>query len=126
MIKVFFDEKCNLCSKEINYYKKIAPKNIFSWQDVNSENNDLKNMGIKTSDALKYLHVLNNNKLYIGIDGFIVIWENLSYWKVLGKIISLPILKHITSLAYKLFANWRFNKLDHCLIAKQNDKTLNN
>ncbi|MDE4948910.1 DUF393 domain-containing protein, partial [Francisella tularensis subsp. holarctica] len=28
MIKVFYDGLCGLCTKEINQYKKIAPKNI--------------------------------------------------------------------------------------------------
>ena len=29
LTKVFYDGKCGLCSKEINYYKKISPDNIF-------------------------------------------------------------------------------------------------
>ena len=28
LTKVFYDGKCGLCSKEINYYKRIAPKNL--------------------------------------------------------------------------------------------------
>ena len=34
MIKIFYDGKCGLCSKEINYYIKIAPKNVFDWFDI--------------------------------------------------------------------------------------------
>ena len=48
MIIVFFDGKCNLCSKEINYYRKIAPKGIFDWQDINIKGNDFIKTGIKT------------------------------------------------------------------------------
>ena len=29
MIKVFYDGKCGLCSKEINHYRKIAGAGIF-------------------------------------------------------------------------------------------------
>lgn len=124
MIIVFFDGKCNLCSKEINYYKRIAPRGIFNWQDINSSNNELKKKGIKTSSALKLLHVFYNNKLYIGLDAFIIIWNHIGYWKILSKFISLPIIKQLSNLAYIVFANWRFNKLDHCLLAKENDNKL--
>jgi|TARA_B110000438_G_scaffold169712_1_gene162231 predicted DCC family thiol-disulfide oxidoreductase YuxK len=122
MIKVFFDGKCNLCSKEINYYIKIAPSGIFDWQDINSLNDDFLNTGIKISDALKILHVIDtNNKLHLGIDAFIVIWNNLAYWKILAKVFSIPIIRQIANIVYKKFANWRFNRLPHCILAKNND-----
>ena len=125
MIKVFYDGKCNLCSKEINYYRKIATSGIFKWQDVNIKSNALINEGIKTSDALKILHVIDtNDKLYKGIDAFIVIWKNLKYWRLLGNFAALPIIKQILNLLYIAFANWRFNRLTHCIIAKENDKKL--
>jgi predicted DCC family thiol-disulfide oxidoreductase YuxK len=122
MIKVFFDGKCGLCSKEINYYIKIAPSGIFDWQDINLLNDGFVNRDIKISDALKILHVIdNNNKLHLGIDAFIVIWNNLAYWKILAKVFSTPVIKQIADLVYTKFANWRFNKLPHCLLAKNND-----
>ena len=33
-IKVYFDGNCGLCSKEINYYRKIDKKNIFEWVNI--------------------------------------------------------------------------------------------
>jgi len=124
MIIVFFDGKCNLCSKEINYYRKIAPKDVFDWQDINIKGNDFIKTGIKTSDGLKILHVLDNNVLYVGVDAFIIIWNNLSYWKILGMLVSLPLIKQMVGLAYRVFANWRFSGLEHCIIAKKNDDKL--
>ena len=35
LTKVFYDGKCGLCSKEINYYKKVAPKNMVGWMRSN-------------------------------------------------------------------------------------------
>ena len=125
MIKVFYDGKCNLCSSEINYYRRISPTGIFDWQDITLLNSDFINTGIKTSDALKMLHIIDNtNSLYIGVDAFIIIWNNLSYWKILARVLSMPIIRQIANITYRLFANWRFNRLTHCILQKNNDDKL--
>ena len=41
-IKVYFDGNCGLCSKEINYYRKIDKKNIFEWVNIYINDTDLK------------------------------------------------------------------------------------
>ena len=125
MIKVFYDGKCNLCSSEINYYRRISHTGIFDWVDINLMHSDFVNTGIKVSDALKILHVIdNNNKLHLGVDAFIIIWNNLSYWKILARIVSIPIIRQIVNITYRAFANWRFNRLTHCILAKKNDDKL--
>ena len=125
MIKVFYDGKCNLCSSEINYYRRISPTGIFDWLDINLMHSDFVNTGIKVSDALKILHVIdNNNKLHLGVDAFIIIWKKLSYWKILARIVSIPIIRQIVNITYRAFANWRFNRLTHCILAKKNDDKL--
>ena len=125
MIKVFYDGKCNLCSSEINYYRRISPTGIFDWVDINLMHSDFVNTGIKVSDALKILHVTdNNNKSHLGVDAFIIIWKNLSYWKILARIVSIPIIRQIINITYRAFANWRFNRLTHCILAKKNDDKL--
>ena len=45
-IKVYFDGNCGLCSKEINYYKKIDKKNTFDWINIYNDDTDLKKFGI--------------------------------------------------------------------------------
>ena len=51
-IKVYFDGNCGLCSKEINYYKKIDKKNTFDWVNIYNDDTDLKKFGITKSEAL--------------------------------------------------------------------------
>ena len=60
-IKVFYDGKCGLCSKEINYYKRIAPKNTFEWYDIAKNQNDLKH--IKVYVHFNFLFYLCNRVL---------------------------------------------------------------
>ena len=119
-IKVFYDGKCGLCSKEINYYKKIAPKNTFDWYDIATNQNDLKHINISQYDALMYLHVLDKqSNLKIGVDAFISIWSQLKFWNLLSILIKLPLIYSLAKFTYKIFAGYRFKKLAHCQIANR-------
>ena len=123
MISVFFDGKCNLCSKEINYYQRIAPKNTFNWVDITKTPGELDKFEIKLSDGLRLMHVADSNgNIFTGVDAFIIMWKQIKYWKFLGLFVSLPIVKQIAKLLYKYFADWRFNRYEHCLIAQENEK----
>ena len=123
MISVFFDGKCNLCSKEINYYQRIAPKNTFNWVDITKNPDELDRFEIKLSDGLRLMHVADSNgNISTGVDAFIIMWKQIKYWKFLGLFVSLPIVKQIANLLYQYFADWRFNRYEHCLIAQENEK----
>ena len=102
-IKVYFDGNCGLCSKEINYYNKIDKKNIFEWVNIYIHDTDLKKLGITKSEALMELHALDENgKFYKGIDSFILIWKNLSFfWSILGILVSFYPIYLIAKFAYR-------------------------
>jgi predicted DCC family thiol-disulfide oxidoreductase YuxK len=121
MITVFYDGKCSLCSKEINYYRKIAPNYVFEWKDITNSADDLKKHNISASEGLKLLHAIDENgRLHIGVDAFILIWKKLQYWKVLAYMTSLPAIRQIANIIYQVFADWRFKRLKHCqIVAKQ-------
>ena len=120
LIKVFYDGKCGLCSKEINYYKSIAPKNTFEWYDIATNQSDLKHIKVSQYDALMYLHVLDKqSNLRIGVDAFISIWCELRFWNLLSILIKLPFIHSLAKFMYKIFAGYRFKKLSHCQIANR-------
>ena len=115
MIKVMFDGKCPLCSKEINYYKRIAPPEVFDWLDIASNPELLKEFGISQITALKRLHVQNEKgEIKIGVDAFISIWRELSYWRILAWLVQLPLIHSLAQIIYNRFAEYRFSKLAHC------------
>lgn len=112
MITVFYDGNCGLCAKEIAHYKRIAHNGAFNWVDITQNIKPLNDLNITLEQAMKKLHTQDaNGKIYIGIDSFILIWKHLPYFKPLGYIVSLPIIKHIASFAYYKFANWRFKRI---------------
>ena len=117
MIDVYFDGKCGLCSKEIRYYQTIAPAGVFAWHDIARDPAPLAALGVAQETALRRLHVTDENKtLHQGVDGFIVIWQKLRYWYLLSLLVRLPLIHKIAEIAYNLFADYRFKKLDHCQI----------
>lgn len=123
MIIVFYDGKCGLCTKEINYYKEIAPPNVFDWQDITQDALLLEQEGIALSEGLKIIHVKNSHgAIKKGVDGFITIWQELPNWSILAKVVNTPIIKQLTNIAYLAFAKWRFKRLAHCQLASKDDK----
>jgi len=114
MISVFYDGKCGLCRREINHYIAIAPKNVFDWVDITIKPESFFAFGFSVADGLTALHVRDGNgKFHIGVEGFIIIWQNLPRWWLLAKLVNLPIIRHLAIFSYKIFANWRFKKLGY-------------
>ena len=54
-ISVFYDGKCGLCDKEISHYKKIAPPEIFNWQDITVCDKQLRERGVSLAGTKSYL-----------------------------------------------------------------------
>ena len=118
LITVFYDGACGLCSKEINHYRKIAPPDVFNWQDITKCDSQLKAEGITLADGLKLLHAKNTDgTIHIGVDAFILIWQQLNRWRILAVLVSIPGVRQIVDFAYRSFANRRFKHLEHCQAA---------
>ena len=117
MISIFYDGQCGLCTKEINYYKKIAPKNTFIFYDIINNVERIEKLGFNLQEGLLYLHVVNHdNKIKIGAEAFITIWENLKYWRLFAKIIASPPILFLAKIIYKRFSQYRFKKRGYCKI----------
>ena len=117
---VYFDGKCGLCSKEIRYYQRIAPANIFEWSDIATDPAPLAAHGIAQADALRRLHVQDHEgRWHIGVAAFVAIWRHLPYWQWLAPLVALPGIFHIADFLYRRFADYRFTRLPHCQIAQQ-------
>ena len=112
---IIFDDHCGMCSKEISYYKSLSTKNKFLWCDLHAESELLKQFNISRKDALMSLHAIDEEgKLYKSIDAFIIIWQELSYWKILAFIMKIPIINPIAKFLYQRFAVWRYARLNYC------------
>ena len=118
MIRVYYDGKCSLCKKEIEYYKTIAPINTFVWKDIATKPNHLEEINVSQSSALRRLHVLDNeNNLVVGFNAFIVIWSKMKWWQLIALLASLPIINQSLNYCYNWFADWKFRRSSHCKLS---------
>ena len=123
MLKVYYDGKCGLCRREIEYYKRVAPADQFVWLDIANDPAGLADLDISQSDALRRLHARDaSGAIFVGVAAFIAIWQGLNYWRYLAMIVNLPLLKPLAAFAYDRFADYRFSRLTHCQIAVRNAK----
>lgn len=120
MIKVFYDDRCPLCRREIEYYKKISPPAVIHWCGISQNTPTLEQHSISYTESLKILHAINTeNKMHKGVDAFILIWQQLPGWRWLAKLVALPLIYQVMKVIYSIFARWRFKKLDHCVLEKR-------
>jgi predicted DCC family thiol-disulfide oxidoreductase YuxK len=107
-MKIYYDNKCKICNKEIKFYKKFGVKNI-EWIGIHNKDLSLKNE--MKEKLLKKFHVvddLGNTK--IGVDAFIALWKKHGYFKYLAYIANIFFIKITLNLIYNIFAKYRYEK----------------
>ena len=122
MITVFYDDRCPLCRREIEYYKNKSASATINWCGISQHICTLEKHGVSYLASLKMLHAINaEGKICRGIDAFILIWQQLAGWKWLAWLINLPVIYRASKELYSIFAHWRFNGLSYCEIEKKNN-----
>jgi len=123
MLTVYYDGKCGLCRREIEYYKRVAPADRFVWLDIATDPASLADLDISQADALRRLHARDaSGVVYVGVAAFSAIWQGLNYWRYLAMIVNLPLLKPLAAFTYDRFADYRFSRLTHCQLAARTAK----
>ncbi len=114
MIRVFYDGRCGMCSREINYYRRIAPQNICEWIDITIQPQPLLHLGIELQDGLKRLYTQNSDgKIYQGVDSFLLIWQQIPRFRWLACIVRTKLFYAIASFLYVRFATWHFTRMGY-------------
>jgi predicted DCC family thiol-disulfide oxidoreductase YuxK len=115
LISVYYDGKCGLCAREIDYFKRHTPRTPVQWHDIARDPGLLEGTGLSQAEALLYMRVRDaSGTLHAGVDAFIVLWGQFRGWRLLAGVLSLPGLHFLASAAYRVFARIRFQKHPHC------------
>ena len=108
-IKVYFNDSCNICSMEINHYKKIANSDL-EWIDITNNDEAIKITSKSQKELLRRLHVINDGEVIGGAKAFIIIWSKIPKYKILSKIFSIKPLFVIFHYLYEIAAFFLFLK----------------
>ena len=119
MVKVFFNNSCNICRAEINHYKKHSDNGV-EWIDV-TNNEEAKKVTSKSyKELLRRMHVIQDGKVIDGAESFLIIWKNVPKYNFLYKIFKIKPLFFLLNIFYEIAAFFLFIKNKHLLNDEKN------
>ena len=108
-MKVFFNNSCKICKTEIDLYKKENIVEI-DWIDItNNDSAELETSKDK-KQLLRRLHVKDGDKIIQGAAAFLVVWKKIPKYRILYRILKLPIIFNLFSLFYEVIAFFLYLK----------------
>ena len=119
MVKVFFNNSCNICRAEINHYKKYSDSKI-EWVDVTNNLEAQKITSKSYRQLLRRMHIIEDGKIIDGAESFLIIWKNVPKYNFLYKIFKIKPLFFLLNIFYEIAAYFLFIKNKHLLSDEKN------
>ncbi len=114
MVKVFFNNSCNICRAEINHYKKHS-NNSIEWIDVTNNEEAQKVTSKSYKELLRRMHIIQDGRVIDGAESFLIIWKNVPKYNFLYKIFKNKPMFLILNIFYEIAAYFLFIKNKHLL-----------
>lgn len=95
-IAVLYNDTCPICAREIGVYARAAGGADMQFCGLAEHSS----FGLDADTAARRLHVLQDGKLLVGIDGFIAIWAALPRWRWLARAARWPVIYPSLCAAY--------------------------
>ena len=112
-IKGYFNNSCKICRTEINHYKKI--NKTINWIDVIADKKVGDELNLSKKELIRRLHIKKNNKIFSGLDAFLIVWEEIPRYRILSKFAAIPIIYQLSWLIYEFIALILFYKNKYLL-----------
>ena len=119
MVKVFFNNSCNICKAEISHYKKHCNDKI-EWIDVTNNIEAQKITSKSYKEILRRMHIIEDGKIIDGAESFLIIWKNVPKYNFLYKIFKIKPLFFLLNIFYEIAAYFLFIKNKHLLSDEKN------
>lgn len=108
-MKVYYNKSCSICKAEIDLYKKQNCEDI-EWVDI-TNNSDACNETFRSEKKLlRRLHVSHEEKIYEGVDAFLMVWKRIPKYRILYKIFNKPIIYTLFKIFYEMVAFFLYLK----------------
>ena len=125
MVKVFFNNSCNICRAEINHYKKHSDNSV-EWIDVTNNEEAQKVTSKSYRELLRRMHVMQDGRVIDGAESFLIIWKNIPKYNFLYKIFKIKPLFFFLNIFYEIAAYFLFIKNKHLLDSEKSQLTEKN
>ena len=81
-------------------------------------------LNLSKKDLIRRLHIIKNNRVFKGLDAFLIVWGEIPRYKILAKFASIPVIYHLAWLIYEFIALILFYKNRHLLKMNNNFEIL--
>jgi predicted DCC family thiol-disulfide oxidoreductase YuxK len=109
---IFYDELCQLCSREIDLFRKRVPDGSLRFVDISDPGFDATVHGVDPVRVHQEMHVRNEEtgELLVGVPALVAMWECVPGFRWLATLTRLPVLRTLAHWGYVVFA-WLRPKL---------------
>ncbi len=102
---VYFDGRCQLCSREIELFRRLVPDGSLATVDIADPAFDAVAHGLDPVAVHKTMHVRNDRgDTLTGVDALVAMWEVVPHFRWLARFTRLPGVRQAAEPAYRLFA----------------------
>ena len=103
---IYFDGLCQLCSREIDLFRKIVKDGRLDYVDISSPSFVAAEHGLDAVQVHKHMHVRNEEtgEMMVGVPALTAMWECVPGFRWLAKLSRWPVLRWFAKLGYVVFA----------------------
>jgi uncharacterized protein (TIGR01777 family) len=124
-MEIMYDPQCPLCETEMNRYRADSQRCGKQWRfnDVADRPELMRRYGLDTTQARKRAYVLDDSgRMVSGLPAIALIWAALPYWRVLARVMRLPVVREASEAFYDFVlspAIWRWNQRRRARMAER-------
>lgn len=104
-LSIYFDGLCQLCSREIEHYRRQKGSEKFNFVDITAADFNPFEEGLDPVKVHQVMHVKNSEgELKTGLEAFITIWDHLPKYQCAARWARKPALRKVLETGYSGFA----------------------
>jgi len=112
-ITVFYDGACPRCVRDRENYERLDPEagRQVEWFDITGRDRELRDLGIDPRKALTELHIRDSDgRILSELDAYRVLMARIPRYRLLGRLIGLPLIRPLTSRLYHWWVERRLRR----------------